>query len=339
MEPPSEIPRSGSDDVFAALDLGSNNCRLLIAKSASGGFQVVDSFSRIVRLAEGVRESGRLSEAAMARSIGALRACAERMRDRRVTLARAVTTEACRIAANGADFLDRVRDEAGLRLDIIDSAEEARLAVLGCAPLFDLSHRHAILFDIGGGSTEIAWLTLSAGAVPEPDASASLPIGVVGLAERWGGAEVSDDTYAAMIDGVAAAMAPLERAHRLRERFDGAPVQLLGTSGTVTTVAGIHFDLMRYDRSMVDGVWLDFDAVRAAAVRLRRMSYEERAAHPCVGRARADLVIAGCAIVEAVQRIWPANRLRVADRGVRDGVLQSLLLAAQTGQSPVSALL
>ncbi len=335
----SETPQPECDDVFAALDLGSNNCRLVIAKAAGAGFQVVDSFSRIVRLAEGLRASGRLSEAAMARGIAALRICADRMRDRHVTLARAVTTEACRTAANGTDFLDRARNEAGLRLDIIDSAEEARLAVLGCAPLFDPSHRHAILFDIGGGSTEIAWLPLSAGATLEPVAFASLPIGVVGLAERWGGTEVPDDTYAAMIDNVAAAIEPFDRTHRLRERFNGAPVQLLGTSGTVTTVAGVHFNLMRYDRGMVDGIWLAFDAVGAVATRLRRMSYEERAAHPCIGRARADLVIAGCAIVEAVQRIWPADRLRVADRGVREGVLQSLLLTVQAGQRPISALL
>lgn len=325
--------------VFAALDLGSNNCRLLIAKRAADGFQVLDSFSRIVRLAEGVQASGRLSEAAMTRSVAALRVCAERMRGLGVTVARAVATEACRKAANGAVLLDRVRRNVGLRLDIIDSAEEARLAVLGCAPLFDPSHRHALLFDIGGGSTELAWLSLAAGVPPAPAASASLPIGVVGLAERWGGAEVTDETYAAMVAAVAAEIEPFERAHNLRARFADQPFQLLGTSGTVTTVAGVHFDLARYDRNVVDGVWLDFDAVKAATTRLRRMSYQERAAHPCVGRARADLVIAGCAIVEAVHQVWPADRLRVADRGVREGVLQSLLLAVRAGQCPASALL
>ncbi len=322
---------AAGEGVYAALDLGTNNCRLLIARPAAGGFQVIDAFSRIVRLGEGLSRSGCLSDAAMTRTIQALRTCAGKIRRRGVTHARAVATEACRRASNCGAFLDRVRRETGLNLEIISNDEEASLAVRGCVSLLDPGLSHALVFDIGGGSTELGWMKapapsgIAGEAVPEVCGWHSIPIGVVTLAERHGGHEVAPRVYETMIGEVRDALAPFEAKHRLGELVADGQLQLLGTSGTVTTLAGVHQDLPRYDRDRIDGCYLDFETVRSVSRRISAMSYRRRAAHPCIGRDRADLVIAGCAILEAVCGTWPVGRLRVADRGLREGILLTMM--------------
>ena len=325
-------PRSGSRDIYAAIDLGTNNCRLLVARPANDGFRVIDAFSRIVRLGEGLGGSGRLSEAAMARTVEALGICAAKMRRRRVTWLRAVATEACRRAANCDAFLDRVARETGIDLEIISNNEEANLAIYGCAPLLDRKVPHALVFDIGGGSTELGCMRVPpAGrpggrpAEPVPCGWYSIPIGVVTLTERYGGREVAPEAYEAMIAEVGAALAPFEAKHNLGALVADGRLQMLGTSGTVTTLCGVYQRLPRYDRSRVDGCYLELETAREISRRIAAMSYEERAADPCIGPQRADLVIAGCAILEALCGIWPVGRLRVADRGLREGILVTLI--------------
>jgi exopolyphosphatase/guanosine-5'-triphosphate,3'-diphosphate pyrophosphatase len=325
--------RPPQERVYAALDLGTNNCRLLIARPAGHGFRVIDAFSRIVRLGEGLEAAGRLSDAAQARTLDALRVCAAKMRRRGVTHARAIATEACRRASNCQQFLDRVHREVGIPLEIITTDEEASLALYGCTPLLDRAIRHALVFDIGGGSTEVACMDVPrvAGRPAGPPALSgwhSIPIGVVTLAERHGGRQITPDCYETMVGKVQAALAPFEAAQGLRRLVERGELQMLGTSGTVTTLAGIHQCLPRYDRSRVDGYYLDFETVREISQRVAGMSYESRMAHPCIGRERADLVVAGCAILEAVCRTWPVGRLRVADRGLREGMLYLLIGAA-----------
>jgi len=314
-----------SPPVYAAIDLGTNNCRLLIARPTRDGFRVIEAFSRIVRLGEGLSLSGQLSEAAMARTVDALKICSEKMARRGVTVARAVATEACRRAANGAEFLHEVKGATGIALDIITSAEEARLALAGCTPLLEPPHSHAIVFDIGGGSTEILWTKLTGNGRTEVIDWISLPYGVVNLTERFGAGDHDSGSYARMIDEVAAALAPFEARHKLAAHLGGGKVQVLGTSGTVTTLAGVLLGLPRYERRVVDGCWLDFPQVIEQSRRLAGQSIADRALHPCIGEERADLVVAGCAILEALHRFWPAQRLRVADRGVREGVLVELM--------------
>jgi exopolyphosphatase/guanosine-5'-triphosphate,3'-diphosphate pyrophosphatase len=313
---------------YAALDLGTNNCRLLIARAAADGFRVIDAFSRIVRLGEGLSRNGVLSQAAMVRTLAALRICAGKLERRGVTRFRAVATEACRKAQNCAAFIERVAGETGIRLEIITTAEEARLALAGCAPLLDYRNRFALVFDIGGGSTELLWLGLDDGQSPRLLGWQSIPIGVVTLAERHGGMEIAAGVFERMVAEVAAELAPFEAAHELKRCVAEHPVQLLGTSGTVTTVAGVHLELPRYDRARVDGIWLAAEHVTGITNRLAAMSYAERAQHPCIGVDRADLVVAGCAILAAIQRALPLDRLRVADRGVREGVLFDLMREA-----------
>ncbi|MGH7045904.1 MAG: Ppx/GppA phosphatase family protein [Stellaceae bacterium] len=314
---------------IAALDLGTNNCRLLVARPAGGGFRVIDAFSRIVRLGEGVAASGALSEQAIARTLDALKVCADKIAFRRIGSGRYVATEACRRAENCEAFLSRVRAEIGLEIEIISTAEEARLVVSGCAPLLSPHIPYAIVFDIGGGSTEIVWLRLVGGRErrwwrPQILGSVSLPLGVVTLTDRFGG-EVSPAAYRTMVAETVEALAPFERIHRIGRLIRTRRVQMLGSSGTVTTLAGIHLALPRYIRALVDGSSLTFEQITAVSRYLAGLDLAGRAASPCVGRERADLVLSGCAILDAICETWPVGRLRVADRGVREGILFDLV--------------
>lgn len=318
--------------VYAALDLGTNNCRLLVATPTASGFRVVDAFSRIVRLGEGLAATNRLSEAAIRRTIEALRICRGKMKARGVTRARLIATQACRAADNGPRFIDRVRHETGLKLDIVDQETEAHLAAAGCAALADAQARAVVLFDIGGGSSEIVWLNGPGGATGRDvrqriHSWASLPIGVVTLAERYGGKTVDAGTFDAMVEEVTQMLAAFRSRSKGMQTCES--FHLLGTSGTVTTIAGVYLGLARYDRRKVDGLWMDNADVDSVMARLRGMSYEERAANACIGRDRADLVLAGCAILEAIRRSFPARRLRIADRGLREGLLTQMM--AQDG--------
>lgn len=340
---PAKSDRSAGGDIpenpiYGALDLGTNNCRLLLAKPTRRSFRVVDAFSRIIRLGEGVGQSGRLSDAAMKRTFDALRVCAGKLERNGVHRARLVATEACRIAENGEEFLDRVHNRLGLDIEILTTESEATLAVSGCASLIDSQCENVLVFDIGGGSSELIWLDLNRmpGRNGRPldrldaqkcmTAWTSLPVGVVTLAEHFGWEFVTDKIFEDMVQHVLAMLAPFEREHRFRERIANRPTHFLGTSGTVTTVAGIQLGLPRYDRNRVDGCWITVDEARDVTYELVAQSYDERVAQPCIGRDRADLVLAGCAIMEALIRMWPCERMRVADRGLREGILATLMI-------------
>lgn len=308
---------------YAALDLGTNNCRLLIARPQGGGFAVVDAFSRIVRLGEGLATTGRLSDAAIDRTIAALRVCADKLKRRNVTLSRAVATEACRRAANGPAFIARALAETGIHLDIISAEEEARLAVLGCHALIEPGEDPALIFDIGGGSTELV-LVDTRGPNPRILDWHSAPWGVVSLTESAGGGEGEAgrlEAYARMRGIVADSVAPF--AARLPT--DLRRPRLLGTSGTVTTLGSVHLGLSQYDRAAVDGLIVPTAAMRAISADLSRKSLTARGKVACIGPERADLVVAGCAILETILDLWPAERLGIADRGIREGILRRLM--------------
>ncbi|MDE2488150.1 MAG: Ppx/GppA family phosphatase [Alphaproteobacteria bacterium] len=324
---------SGEMACYAALDLGTNNCRLLIATPGATSFRVVEAFSRIVRLGEGLSQTGRLSDAAMERALAALRISAEKIRRRRVIQLRAIATQACRMAENGPEFIERVFAETGLRLQIISPQEEARLSVAGCVSLLDRSAEAALVVDVGGGSTELSWVELGEAASAGPShrpppirAWLSIPIGVVTLAEKFPEGEAATETwFRAMVDTVKAEIGAFRRADPLRPVFDRDRAHLIGTSGAITSLAGMHLNLLRYDRNRVDGIWMTREQCEAAAARLLALSARERAEQPCIGPDRADLVLAGAAILQAVQELWPCNRVRVADRGLREGILISLM--------------
>lgn len=319
--------------LFAAVDLGTNNCRLLVAaQDGAGGLKVVDGYSRIVRLGEGLAHTGRLSETAMARAYQALAACAQRIEARSPVAVGCVATQACRAASNGRTFLNRVEKDLGLRFDIISAEQEAGLSVLGCASLLEPDVDHALIVDIGGGSTELSWVSpravLQAGLDPPIVSWGSSPLGVVTLAEEDGEPESGKEAwYEALVARLAESIANVGEAGPLRPAFAQGRGHVIGTSGTVTSLAGVYLDLPRYNRARVDGMWFDVVDCRAVIARLLSQSREERAANPCIGKDRADLVVIGGAILDAVLRVWPAERIRVADRGLREGVLMRLMAA------------
>lgn len=310
---------------YAALDLGTNNCRLLVGAPMGNGFRVIDSFSRIVRLGQGLLDSGRLSEAAMERAMAALHGCAARLARRPVRRVRAVATEACRQAGNSAEFLDRVARETGLHFEVITPREEAALVLESCAPLLHERVRRALLFDIGGGSTELVWVRTGPSGVPELAGYMSLPIGVATLSDRWGAACFDPDGFAAMVDDVMARLIPFEQIHRIGQEIRQGGVRLLGTSGTVTTLAGIVLRLEHYSRAAVDGAVLTRAEAEDALASLQALGRDGLAAHPCVGPDRADFVLPGCAIFAAIHALWPAPEVMVADRGLREGLLLRLI--------------
>ena len=328
---PDHASRAHPRRTYAALDLGTNNCRLLIARAGRGeaDFTIVDAFSRIVRLGEGLAASGRISDAAIERAIDALKICADKLIRRGVHLSRAVATEACRRASNGQEFVERVYRETGIALDIIDAGEEARLAAGGCHVLLEPGNGPALIFDIGGGSTELVRVE-SQGTVLTIIDWTSLPWGVVSLSESEPHAGANEAARLAAYDRMRAqaARAMVDFVDHAALRMSG-PLRLLGTSGTVTTLASVHLGLSRYARSAVDGLKVPADDFRAISQRLAMMSIQERATVPCIGPERADLVVAGCAILEAILDLWPAPRVGVADRGIREGILHSLIARAR----------
>lgn len=311
---------------YAALDLGTNNCRLLVGTPTAGGFRVVDSFSRIVRLGEGLSATGRLSDAAMNRAVEALAACADKLTKRPLRGFSAVATEACRRAANGREFLARVHHETGIAPRVINAREEAQLAMVSCAPLLRVGDRRAILFDIGGGSTEIAWMRADTrGREPELAGTISIPVGVVTLSERPGDSCFTRAGFNAVRDEVAEKLRAFDAVHCISHEIRQEGVRLIGTSGTVTTLAGTVLDLPRYRRQWVDGVCLDALQADAALQKLFSMGREGLATHPCIGPERADFVLPGCAVYAAIRQVWPVPVLTVADRGLREGMLMRLI--------------
>ncbi len=330
--------RCGVAALYGAVDLGTNNCRLLIARPAGDSFRVVNSYSRIVRLGEGLSASGRLSEDAIGRTLGALEVCALKLGERAMAGVRGVATEACRRASNGAEFLARVKAETGLELETISTLEEACLILAGCAPLIDRARRFALVFDIGGGSTEIMWIEHEAENRSRLVDFLSLPVGVVNLSERYEDGNVEAADYALIIEGIDARLAAFCERNGVARRIAEDQAHMLGTSGTVTTLGALHLGLERYDRARVDGLVVDFENVMAINARLAAMDWAERCAHPCIGRGRADLVVMGCAILEAVWRRWPAGTLTIADRGIREGLLLGMMAADGTHGAPAMEL-
>lgn len=351
--------RKQKNHVYAALDLGTNNCRLMIARPDGESFKVLDAFSRVVRLGEGVEKNNALSHAAMDRAIVALKICADKMAKRNVTRARAIATEACRRAVNGSEFVERVFRETGVTLDVIGAGDEARLAVAGCAPLFDTQRDCLLVFDIGGGSTEIVWIDLAhtpkgrrrdilLGVAPknvdkvkideeirilaESARWTSLPVGVVTLAEKYKSIANEQDRFNAMRAFTNDLIAPFaaDGAGATPDRLQR--MQLLGTSGTITTLAGVHLELPRYNRVKVDGLWIARTALTGVIDRLIGMDYKERATIPCIGDDRAELVISGSSILSAIIDHWPTEQLRVADRGLREGLLYGLMNRDEAAQ-------
>lgn len=314
-----------AQDYIAALDLGTNTCRLLIAEKTPNGPQVVDSFVRVVRLGDELATKGHISPEAMGRALTALKICAQRLEEYPLINKRYVTTAVCREASNREEFLNLIRLKTGLDLEVISTAEEARLAIMGCADLLDTSTRYAIAFDIGGGSTEVMWMELFAHKLPEIIQWVSLPIGVVTVAEMLKQEASSFKFLQKVRKAVAEEMKAFCDKAYIYPQLKKNNIQLIGTSGTVTTLAALHMNLERYDRTQVNGLQLSPDVIKRTIASLYAMTPEKQLLHPCIGPMRAGLVMGGVAIFEGIYDVFPINPVLVADRGVREGILVDLM--------------
>lgn len=335
---PKRRPRSEGHGgpVFAAIDLGTNNCRLLIARPNGKGqaqpFTVVDAFSRIVRLGEGLGQTGVLSEEAMDRTVAALNICAGKIRKQKAARVDAVATEACRQAANYNEFVERVARDTGIKLRLISGQEEAAIGLAGCASLLNNSSPRALVFDIGGGSTEVSWIDTTSER-PRVLASRSVPLGVVILAEKYGdGLELSEENFEAIVRSTRRAFKQFSKRHGIADAVERGEVQMVGTSGTITTVAGLHLNLSSYDRSRVDGMSLRVAEAQAVIRDLRARDNESRAMLGCIGRGRSDLVLPGCAVLDGLTKLWSVPTLSVADRGLREGMLLRMMQGKMPGK-------
>ena len=322
---------------FGAVDLGTNNCRLLVAKPTDDGFSVIDSYSRVVRLGAGLSSTGSLAQSSMDAAVEAIRVCADKMKHRGVRRWRCIATQACRQADNGAEFMARVKAETGLSFEIISPRVESRLAVMGCLSLADMSKDVVLVVDIGGGSSELSWVDvrkLKQGEDhrvhrPPISAWASLPAGVVTLSEAI--PEIGDspealaERYAAMKAHVFDLIQKAGCETRFTKAFAAGKGHIIGTSGTITSLAGIHLGLPYYQRNKVDGLWMNSAHAISISRRMAALPVDERAKEPCIGHDRASLLVAGCAIMDVLLELWPAQRIRVADRGLREGMLMGLM--------------
>lgn len=316
---------SQSKEYIAALDLGTTTCRLLIAEVTPQGPHVVDSFVRIIRLGEGLATEGRISQAALSRALAALTVCARKLKGYKIKKIRCVATAACRQAANREEFLETILLKTGLELEVISTKEESRLAIMGCADLLDASTRYAIGFDIGGGSTEVMWMELFPDKLPEIIECVSLPVGVVTLGEALQKLPAPYPFLRKIRKEVANDIKAFSDKSMISPHVRKKNVQLIATSGTLTTLAALHIKLDRYDRKKVNGLLLSSTILRATIANLYGMTRGERLLQPCIGPTRADLVLGGVAIFEGIYDVFPIDPVRVADRGVREGLLRDLL--------------
>ena len=309
---------------FAAIDLGSNNCRLLIAVPRNNTFHVIDSFSQIVRLGEGLKKGFNLNDNAIARTIEALKICKNKIKAKNVIETRAVATEACRLACNTQNFFQKVLNETGIKLEIISPEQEAQLTLDGCAPLIDKNLSQTIVFDIGGGSTEIILAKKTNTEEASVLAMLSLPIGVVTLSEQYANYFFEVGLYEKIIAQVDQKLESFDLKYGISQYLNSNKMQMLGTSGTMTTLGSIYLNLPKYDRSKVDGLDLQVGEISDISSKILGMNYAQRSKNPCIGEERAGLVVMGCAILEAICRRWPMPAIRIADRGIREGLLKEL---------------
>ena len=324
----STLTQSDNSPNYAAIDLGTNSCRLVIATPTPTSFRVVETFSKITRLGEGIINNNELSKNAIRRTINALKVCAGVLAEYApICRSRFVATAACRRAVNCPQFLEIVKRETGLNIEIISSKEESRLAVVGCIPLLSRNIKRALIFDIGGGSTEISLARMTNSGNSFIEGYVSLPYGVVTISEAFPSQDMTPLAYDTIIERTHKILGEFEEKYHIREAIASQEIQIIGTSGTVTVLGAVHLNLPRYNRSAVDGIAMSRQDIERTIAKIKRLGDDGRKKHPCIGAQKADLTMAGCAIIEALCSFWPISEITVADRGIREGILLDMMHA------------
>ena len=323
---PADNRQNPNEGYYAAIDLGTNSCRLVIAEPTPSSFHVVETFSKITRLGEGIIQDNMLAKPAIRRTIAALKICRGVLEEYSpIVRMRFVATAACRRALDCAEFEKSVEKETGLPMEVISSKEEARLAVVGCMPLLNRMIKRALVFDIGGGSTEISLARITETGKTFIEGFVSLPYGVVTVSEAFPGKEMTNLAYNTIVERTQKILQEFEDKYQITEAIRNQEIQVIGTSGTVTVLGAVHLNLPRYNRAAVDGLALSGSEVSQVIGRIKKMGYEGRCRHSCIGKQKADLTIAGYTIIEALTTFWPVSEITIADRGIREGMLLDMM--------------
>lgn len=322
----ADTGHSQNSGYYAAIDLGTNSCRLVVAQPTPSSFHVVETFSRITRLGEGIINENKLSKPAIRRTVAALKVCRAIINEYSPLIRmRFVATAACRRAVNCSEFEKVVARDTGLPMEVISSKEEARLAVVGCMPLLNRMIKRALVFDIGGGSTEISLARITESGKTFIEGYVSLPYGVVTISEAFPGRDMTNLAYNTIVERTQKILQEFEDKYKIREAIENQEIQVIGTSGTVTVLGAVHLNLPRYNRAAVDGLSMSGSDVQKVLKRIKSMGYEGRCRHSCIGKLKADLTIAGCTIIEALCTFWPVSEITIADRGIREGILLDMM--------------
>lgn len=330
-KPPVNLPCKSLSDpgqppVYAAIDLGTISCRLVIATPTPSSFRIVETFSKITRLGEGIINNNELSRPAIKRTLGALKVCAGVLAEYApIVKSRFVATAACRRAVNCSQFIELVKRETGLNLEIISSKEESRLSVAGCIPLLARNIKRTLVFDIGGGSTEISLARTTNSGNTFIEGYVSLPYGVVTISEAFPEQDMTDLAYDTIVERTHEILSGFEEKYQIREAIAKQEIQVIGTSGTATVLGAVHLNLPRYNRSAVDGISISKQDIQRVICKIKRLGDEGRKKHPCIGAQKSELTMAGCAIIEALCSFWPISEITVADRGIREGILLDMM--------------
>ncbi len=320
------VNETHNNGCYAAIDLGTNSCRLVIAQPTPSSFHVVETYSKITRLGEGIINENLLSRPAIRRTIAALKVCRAIIEEYApIVRMRFVATAACRRALNCRDFENAVKKETGLNMEVISSREEARLAVVGCMPLLNRMIKRALVFDIGGGSTEISLARVTETGKTFIEGFVSLPYGVVTISEAFPGKDMTNLAYDTVVERTQKILQEFEEKHNISEAIKNQEIQVIGTSGTVTVLGAVHLNLPRYNRAAVDGIAMSGAEIDKVVKKIKNMGYEGRCKHSCIGKLKADLTMAGCTIIESLCSFWPISEITIADRGIREGMLLDMM--------------
>lgn len=307
---------------FAAIDLGSRNCRTIVGcQSKAGAFEYIETYSKSVSLADGVAASKKLSRKSMDRTIEALAFCSKVLSRYAGLTYLAVATDAMRRAENASVFIKRVKRELGLIISIITPQEEAYYAALGCIEVLSLETEIFVVFDIGGGSSEIALCRQKSDKDIELIDSLSIPYGVINLLESKD--HLTFSGYSNLVQKISDLSRDFLNQYATTLDFVNN-FQCIGTSGTTTTVAALNMNLRFYDREKINDSILQFSEILKTVHYVQSLSEDERKLHPYISQSNEDLVLGGLTILEGIVRGLPASTITVTDRGVRDGVVYAL---------------
>lgn len=310
--------------VFASIDLGTNTVRLLVVTGNSKGFTTLHSNQLITRLGEGLSHSGILKDIAMERTIKAVLDFKREASKYSPFAIWVAATSAVREAKNRNEFIEKIREVTGLELEVIPWEEEARRTLLGVFSGLDGNIKKAIVFDIGGGSTEYI-LTVDKRLVK----SVGTALGVVHLSEKYIRKDPVDDGELIILESVIT-----NKIRNVKSQLHDVlctmhDVRLIGTAGTVTTIAALDLNLHPYDPAKVNGYVLNIENVKEILKKLKNMTLEERRNIPALESGREDLIIPGAVIVIKTMEIFGFNEMIVSDYGLREGIILAKMSECQ----------